>query len=315
MRSEKLYEAFSYIDDLYLDIAETFPKASAHTDEEHYHFSAKRTLTLLLAAIICISLLTVTALASGWIGGLFNLLKEKLPQDEALFGAAAQANIDAVPEIIQIPQLDLSQFVLLEEYFDGETILIGYDVNIDLPDPAVGIEPAPELMTNIKDGTKMTEISWQGDEPWLAVPATENAVRYHLPADAAEMDRMLKGTLSNENYQKAWDILLRHGYVCIAVRDAWIGDHLLINGVDTVEAYLESNAYADRTEYTTELGYCIRLEPLPEDIRDKDHVTVTLNIKSSVSYWYLSLNGEGRIYYDDSSITTDPVSFEIERIQ
>lgn len=312
MKSQKLFEAFSYIDDRYLDIADTSQKETATM--KHKHITARKALTYLLAAAICISLLAVTAVAAGWIPSLFATLKEMYPQDEELFEAAAQANTDSVPEIIELPQLDLSQFVLLEQYFDGETILIGYDLDIDLPEPAVGFEPSEDLLEKIKMGTKMTEISWSQQESWHAEPTTENAAKYNLPADGAEMDRMLKGTLSKEAYQRAWELIQQQGYVCIAVRNAWIGDHLLINGVDTVEAYLESNAYADRTEYTSELGHCIRLEPLPEDIRVQEQITVTLNVKSSVSYWYLDLNGEGRIFFDDSSIATDAISFELERI-
>ena len=145
-------------------------------------------------------------------------------------------------------------------------------------------------------------------------PATENAKEHNLSGDSAEMDRMLKATLSETAYQKVWELMEKQGYVCIAVRNAWIGDHILINGVDTVEAYMESNAYADRTEYTSDLGYCIRLEPLPEDVRNQKQVTVTLNVRSSVQYWYMDLDGEGRVYYDDSSITTDPVSFELKKV-
>lgn len=312
MNVKQLYEAIGMVDDRYLDIVDTSEKET--TSMKRKHITTKKTLTYLLAAVICISLLAITAVAAGWIPGLFSNLKEKYPQDEELFEAAAQANADAVPEIIQIPQLDLSQFVLLEQYFDGETILIGYDVDIELPEPAVGIVPSADLLEKIRTGTKMTEMAWSLEEPWHTEPVTENAMKHSLPTDGSEMDRMLKGTLSDEAYQKAWGLIQQQGYVCIAVRNAWIGDHLLINGVDTVEAYLESNAYADRTDYTSELGYCIRLEPLPDEIRNQEMITVTLNVKSSVEYWYLDLSGEGRIYFDNSSISTDPISFEIEKV-
>lgn len=307
----ELYEAFSCVDDKYLDIAEA-PFVSRQSSR---HFTLRRAITVAIAAAICVSILAITATAAGWIPGLFNTLKELYPQDEELFEAAAQANSDAVPEIIEIPQLDLSQFVLLEQYFDDNTILIGYDTDIDLPEPAVGIEPDAELLRKIKNGTSISDISWSDQEAWHTEPATENAIKYMLSTDGTEMDRMLKATLSESSYQKAWELMEKQGYVCIAVRDAWIGDHIFINGVDTVEAYMESNAYADRTDYTSDLGYCIRLEPLPEDVRKQEQVTVTLNVRSSVQYWYIDMDGEGRIYFDDNSITTDPISFELEKVE
>lgn len=313
MKHDKLYEAFNYIDDWYLDMVDAPQKENICMKKETKHFTARRTFTLILAAALCISLLTITAAAAGWIPGLFKALKEKYPQDDKLFEAAAQANSDSVPEVFDIPQLDLSKFVLLEQYFDGHTILVGYDLDIILPDPVVGFEPGTELLSKIKNGTKMTEIVWSGNESWLDSPDTENAIIHNLSADAAEMDRMLRGTLSETAYQKVWKRLTDQGHVCIAVRTAWLGDHILINGVDTVEAYLESNAYADRTDYTSDLGNCIRLEPVPEDIGSQDSVSVTLNVRSSVDYWYMDLEGAGRIYYNGDVISSEDITFEIDK--
>lgn len=315
MKAKKLYEAFGYIDDWYLDVVDAPQKETTEMKKETRHISARRTLTLILAAALCISILAVTAMAAGWIPGLFNALKEKYPQDEELFEAAAQANSASVPEIFVIPQLDLSQFVLLEQFFDGETILIGYNLDIILPEPTVGVEPNSDLMEKIKNGYPITSTAWSEQQSWQIQPVTDNAIKYELAADASEMDSMLKGTLSEDAYQKVWDHMENQGYVCIAVRDAWLGDHILINGVDTIEAFMESNAYADRTEYTSDIGNCIRLESLPEDVRNKDRITITLNVRSSVNYWYMDLDGNGRIYYDDSSILSDQISFELNRVE
>ena len=72
MNSKQLFEAFSYIDDRYLDIADASVK-------EEKHLSWRRLTTIALAAALCISLLTVTAMATGWIPGFFASLKEKYP--------------------------------------------------------------------------------------------------------------------------------------------------------------------------------------------------------------------------------------------
>lgn len=312
MKSKKLYEAFSYIDDRYLDIVDT-PLNKTTDINSKKHISTRKLITYALAAAICISILTVTAAAAGWIPELFLALKEQYPQDEELFDAAIQANTNYAPEIIDLPQLDLSKFVLLEQYFDDDTILIGYNLDIILPEPVVGITPHGELLEFIKNGTPMTSIVWSENESWHTTANTENASKYGLALDAAEMDRMLKSTLSESDYQKVWKLMETQGFVCIAQRNAWLGDHILINGVDTVEAYLESDAYADRTDYTSELGNCIRLEPLPDDVRTQKTITITLNVRSSIEYWYMDLNGNGRIYHDTSNIATDPVSFELKK--
>lgn len=313
MNGKGLFEAFSYVEDRYLDMVDDPEKETNMMKRKPVIL--RKAVAVLVAAVICVSLLSVTAFAAGWVPGFFNALKERFPQDAELFEAAGQANADAIPEILEIPNLDLSQFVLLEQYFDGETILIGYNLDIVLPDPAIGIEPDTELMKEIQNSSPITTTSWSDSEHWLAEPDTDNAIKYNLSTDAAEMDRMLKGTLSAADYQKTWELMEKQGYVCIAVRDAWLGDHIWINGVDTVEAYMESNAYSDRTDYTTELGNCIRLEPLPEDVRMQDQISVTLNVRSSVNYWYMTIDGEGRIYYDNSSMTSDNISFELQKVK
>lgn len=309
MNSRKLFEAFSYIDDRYLDISDI----TEHKSYSKSHVSFKR-LTIALAAVLCISLLTATAVATGWFPGLFDALKKKYPHDAELFEAAAQANTDAVPEITDIPAMDLSKFVLLERYFDGKTILIGYDLDLVVADPMVGIEPDEALLKKIKKSTRMSSIGWDAEEPWMDEDSEGYGVKYNFTQDGYSMDKMLKGTLSPEEYEKAWDILDETGWVCVAIRNAAISDHVLINGYDPIDLYdPETNAFGSRTDYTEEMGTCLRLEPLPENIRNLESVNVTLKINSAVQYWYLDMMGNGRVYYDSSTRESKDVTFEIER--
>lgn len=310
MNSKQLFEAFSYIDDRYLDIAEA-PKQNTQNPNRR---SWKRITTIALAAALSVSLLAVSAMASGWIPGFFASLKEKYPQDADLFEAAAQANTDAIPEITDIPSMDLSKFVLLERYFDGETILIGYDLDLVVSDPVVGFEPEEALLKKIKKSTRMSSIGWDTRKPWMDDDSEGYGVKYNFKQYGYSMDKMLKGTLSPEDYETAWDILEEKGYVCVAIRDAYISDHFLINGYDPMDLYdPETNAYGSRTEYTQEMGTCLRLEPLPQEIQELDSVNVTLKINSTVEYWYLDMTGNGRVYYDSSTQESKEVTFEIER--
>jgi len=313
MTGRELYEAIGQIDEKYLDMVDS-PVKEVEASIERKQITVRRTLTYLLAAAIAVSLLMVTAAAAGWLPGLFASLKEKYPADKELFEAAAQANTDAEPEFREIPQLDLSKFILLERYFDGENILIGYDLDRILPDPVVGVVADEALLRSIRKGVRCSSIGWDGPQPWFEEPATENAIKYDLSQDAFTMDRMLKSTLTDAEYEKAWNLMEENGYVCVAVRDVWVADHVLVNGVDTVEAYLsDGTSYSNRTEYTTEHGNCIRLEPLPEELKNLDTVTVTVDVRSSIQYWYMDRNGEGRVYSDGSSVESTPMSFELER--
>lgn len=312
MSGKELYNALQYVDDRYLDIGDDFRKES---DKMKVNHSLKRkTLMGLLAAVISISLLAATAVATGWIPGIFEELWTRLPEeDRDLFEAAAEANTDAVPEIAEIPQLDLSKLVLLERYYDGETILLGYDLEKILPEPVI-VQPEEELLKEIKQGHRVSQIGWGSEQPWMERAADGYAVQHNFREDGYLMDRMLKGALSEEDYEQAWKLMEQQGYVCIAVWDVYIGDHIQVNGHDTFEAYdPETNPYAGQTEYSAEQGVCLRLEPLPEEGRNQEKVTVTLKVKSSMEYWYLDMYGNGRVYFDSSNTKSEEVSFELER--
>ena len=309
MNSKMLYDAIGCVDDRYLDIADGILAMP-----ETKPLCTRKLLTGLLAAVICTSLLAATALATGWIPGLFRSLKEKYPQDALLFSAAAEANTEAVPEIAVIPEMDLSKFVLLERYFDGETILLGYDLEKILPEPVVGIEPGEGLLREIRNGHRMSQVGWDSEQAWMEEQDPGYAAQYNFKQDGYLMDRMLKGTLSPDAYERAWDIMEDKGYVCIAVRDIYIGDHILINGKDLMDAYIQQDSsYNAITDYETELGSCIRLEPIPEEYREQERLTVTFDVRSTLQYWYLDMDGNGRIYYDSSKRESKEVSFGLER--
>lgn len=313
MKGKVLFDAFGYIDDRYLDIADAPRKELYKMKSEKEGTIKRKAFTVLLAAAICVSLLAVTAVAAGWVPGIFAQLQEQIPEEQELFAAAAEANTEAVPEVREIPELDLSKLVLLERYYDGETILLGYDLEKVLPE-AVIVQPEEELLKEIKRGNRVSQIGRDSEQPWAERAADGYAVQHNFREDGYLMDRMLKGALSEEDYEQAWKLMEQQGYVCIAVWDIYIGDHVLVNGHDTFEAYdSETNPYAGQTEYSAEQGVCLRLEPLPEEGRNQDKVTVTLKVKSTMQYWYLDMYGNGRIYFDSSNTKSEEVSFELER--
>ncbi len=307
MSGKQIFEALNEVDDRYLSIAEDFRKESNVMKKSNG--IKRKSLTVLLAAVICISMLAVTAMATGWIPGIFKELKEENPWDAELFEAAAQANTEIIPEIVEIPKMDASKFVLLEKYYDGETILMGYDLDVLIPEPVVGFQPDEMLMRKIKRGTKASDIGWGSAQEWQKADSIEKAKKYNLSESTFAMEKMMKGTLPEEEYEKAWQLLETQGWVCVVTQDAWIGDHILLNGHEYFD--LDTNPDGLRTDYVTEYGDCIRLEVLPEAVRNQDTITVTMKVKTGVQYWYMDLEGNGRVYYGSGE--TEEISFELNR--
>lgn len=311
MKGKVLFDAFGYIDDRYLDIADAPRKELIKMKYENGHTIKRKTFTVLLAAAICVSLLAITAVAEGWIPGIFKTLQEEYPAEQNLFEAAADANSEAVPESVDIPQLDYSSFTLFERYYDGETILLGYDLDVILPEAAVCYDMDSVLLEKIKNGTAFSEISWEEEQAWDSLQDSENAMKYNLTGGARALDRMYQAALSPEAYEEAWRLLVENGYVCMVTYDAWIGDHILVNGADMMET-IDPDNWTLRTEYETEEGECIKLNPLPEAGQNQESVTVTLNIKSCKMYWYMDL--EGNAFYSSGDHETEVMDFLLENV-
>ncbi len=309
MNGRELYEALNEVEDQYLEIVDTLERETTEMKSKKKQVYTRKAVTILIAATLCVSILAMTAIATGWVPGIFRTLQENNPWDKSLFEAAAKVNTEITPEYAEIPQFDMSKFVLQEKYYDGQTILLGYNMDLILPEPAVGIHPDQEQMRKIKKGTSLSQVGWATPKDWMGEPVTENTKKYHLSQDAFVMEQMMKATLSEENYERAWQLLETQGWVCITTHNVYVGDHILVNGQEYYDP--DTNPDGVRTEYETEYGSCIRLESLPAETQDQEFITVTLPLNASLQYWYMDLEGNGWTCWE--SRETEPISFVLER--
>ena len=305
MKEKQLWDAFGAIDERYLEIAE---EATA----PQRRISLRRTAGLILAAAICLSLLAVTAVAAGWVPSIFELLQEQFPQ-ETVYAQAAQASQTQIPEVVELPKMDASKFVLSQSYYDGQTILLGYNLEEMLPEPVVGYQVDEDLLREIKG----TSQSFEGidrktyEEIFGSLP--EYVQEHSMKRDTLAMEGELRQILSPEAYEKMWKLLLQNGSVCVVTQDLFVGDHKLVNGVDTIAAMADNPGAIGMTDMYTEAGTCIYLNPLPEAAQNQSSVTVELKVKSGFQYWYLELEGHG--YWAYAPNQEQIVSFTLENVQ
>ena len=314
MTGRELYEAFTYVEDSYLDIADAPEKEQT---EMKKRYSGRRMFTVLVAAVICVSILAVTAMAAGWIPNIFAAVKPDRKDDAQVLEAAIQATQKQEAETVTIPEIDFTQFILYERYYDGKSILLGYDLSKVIPETIVGYQPDNELLSQIKaipqwqqgchpdQKDDVLETNYKNgyitEELYLGAldSRTEYAKKYNLDKYyQILMDRELKETLSQEQYETFWNILLKEGSCCVAIpSDPWIGDRILINGTDFSEFIGPNLPGSFRSDYKTDVGDCIVLDPIPDAARNLDTVEVELSLKSSWRYWYMELNGDVYDYY------------------
>lgn len=331
MKSKQLYEAFSYIDDRYLDIVD-YPLKETTDMNSKKHISTRKLITYALAAAICISILTVTAAAAGWIPNIFAAVKPVRIEDAEILDAAMQATQKQEVETITVPEIDFTQFSLYERYYDGESILLGYDLSKFMPEIVVGYQPDEELLEQIKmipqwkqachpeqeddiletnyANGYITEEVYQG----TLDSRTEYAKQYELDKYwQITMDRVMKETLSDEQYEEFWKILLEDGSCCVAIpSEPWVGDRILVNGIDFSEFIGPDLPGNFRSDYKTDVGYCIVLDPIPESTRKLDSIEVELSLKSGWHYWYMELDGDVYDYYVQNP--TYKATFTLENV-
>lgn len=276
MKNEKLLDAFNYVEDQYLAMEEN-PKKRV--------LPLKKRAVLLIAAVICVSLLTVTAVAQDWIPSVFQYLKEQNPEDAPLYEAADRANLGKPSEPVELPEMKEASLVVKQKYYDGETILFGLDLQAVAGEPAIGFQPDAELLK---------EIRVRGNS-WSMPPAYEEAQidGYFLyPRYAGCMAWRLQQKLTPEQFEAVKVQMEQTGHCCVVFQSVNFGDHILVNGVDMMETYdIVDNPYIGITEDRTPVGQAIRLNPLPEAAQNQEQVTVELPISSSYDYWYLEADG------------------------
>lgn len=295
MNGKNLFRALEYVDDRYLDMVDA--AAQEATDMKQKHFSGKKTILYILAAAICVSLLTVTAAAAGWIPGIFAAAQPKAtPQDAPVLEAAQRIPQPQTPETAEFTEADYTKFTLFQRYYDGKSVALGYDLSGVMPgETVVGFTPEDTLKQEIlqrpdnqfwceryglTDDTVDQYLEagvWTREEyDQRLAGRSEYAKKYDLRGNSQiYMDDQLRALLTDGEYKKFWKILGETGSCCVAIpMKPYVGDHILLNGADEP---------ADRGDYTTEEGECLVLNNLPAAAQDQPSITVGLKFKSGWS--------------------------------
>lgn len=317
MNGKNLFRALEYVDDRYLDMVDVATQEA--TDMKQKHFSGRKTILYILAAAICVSLLTVTAAAAGWIPNIFAAAQPKAtPRDEPVLEAAQSATQSQTPETVEFAEADYTKFTLFQSYYDGKSIALGYDLSGVMPaGTVVGFTPEDALKQEIlqrpdnqfwceryglTDDTADQYLEsgvWTREEyDQRLAGRSEYAKKYDLRRDSQiYMDDQLHALLTDGEYEEFWEILGETGSCCVAIpMKPYVGDHILLNGADEP---------ADRGDYTTEEGECLVLNNLPAAAQNQPSITVGLKFKSGWSYYYMELSGTSyRLYVPNPDYVT-----------
>ncbi len=328
MNGKELFAAFSYVEDKYLDMVDASEKEN--TDMNNRHVTLRRAVTVLIAAAISVSLLAITAMAAGWIPNIFASVKPYRNADADILEAAISATLPQNIETVVVPEIDFTQFTLYERYYNGESILLGFDLSKVMPEPIVGnlrdeallakIKAMPEYMHTPAEGKindtldLYLEIGFitQEDYDFMLQNRSENAKKHDLRKYwQITMDWQMQEELTPEQYETFWNTLEETRSCCVAIpAEPWVGDKILVNGSNFSEFIGPGLPGNFRSDYTTEVGDCIILDPIPEITRNLDSVDVELTLRSGWYYWYMELDGDVYSHFESNEPYTSVFTIE-----
>ena len=271
---------------------------------------------LLIAAVVALLLaLGVSAYAAGWLAPIFHKMQGMTPDTEqkALYEAAEQAVIDQeqTPETVTLPAFDNSKITLSERYYDGNTLLLGVNLEEVVPGMTVGYTPDDALLAKIDNVAFFHDV--HGDDNLDALLAegmerslyeeyldhrTDYAKEYDLRnLSAITLDWMLKEKLSAEEYEAAWKLLRETGRLCVVDSEVYIGDHITLDdGTDLGPAGQQNMDSGDTSANSGNIF--IEASSLPEAAQNRDALHINLNVKNARTYYSMTLGGPAYFYYE-----------------
>ena len=283
---------------------------------------------LLIAAVVALLFaLGVSAYAAGWLAPIFHKMQGMTPDPErqALYEAAEQAVNDQkqTPETVTLPAFDNSKITLSERYYDGNTLLLGVNLEEVVPGMTVGYTPDDALLAKIdnvaffydvKGNDDLDVLLAEGMERSLYKEYLDNRTDYAKEYDlrhlsAITLDWMLKEKLSAEEYEAAWKLLRETGHLCVVDSEVYIGDHIVLD--DGTDIGMVGQQNVDSDDVSAHSGNIfIEASSLPEAARSRDALRINLRIKNARTYYSMTLGGPAYFYYEAVDEVQVPFTLE-----
>ena len=321
MKRETISLMLNSVDDDYISEAAVFcPESIQESPERIVHMKKKRILTFALAAALVLALGAV-AYAAGWFAPIFHSIRYNVPEVEdrkpgneeyyaelegknAVMEAAEQYMNEQqpAPETVSVPELDNCEITLLERYYDGNTLALGFHLESDAP-LFVAVydneEEIREKATTIAFVDSVENDNIDAQEPVaydeIMASRSDNAIEHGLcHVSSIVLDSMLFHDLSLEEYEAAWAHLLETGHLCIVRNDLYVSDHILLeDGTDLGQTY-SVPVYEGLAVQSGNVFF--EAPELPDAARGLDRLPFQVNVRIVRSFYYMELDGSTWYY-------------------
>lgn len=287
---------------------------------------------IILVAAIISGIICVTAFAAEIFPSIFGQLNRKYAeiaadcpsaQEEAdLYKRAAAVNETFEAEYVPLPELDESQIVIGETYYDGPNFLIAYRLDQTAVPAQFGFGPDSESFVDMNHGGYFCENRCDSFEEQLEcgcltqelydeyVARAESyglGFLHHYSALSAvwKMQRYL----SEEEYDRAIRVLRETGHVGVVMREMHVGDGILVEGADRLKPNKNGELYDEEVTEYGRVIYCnVFDEILPEKYKGRDTLTLTLTVRASDQYVYIDRDTGGWMKAESAGEILVPVT-------
>ncbi len=245
-------------------------------DNADAHRCPGKVTTILIAAVITVSLLTGAAFATGTAQSVFSTMIGWYRGDDATKYEVIDELSNKEEVSVTIPQMEDSLLTLSQSYYDGKQLMLGYTLNAHVKPAKFDFGPEHENLDKL-------------------VPVeTETTV----------VNLSLEDKLTADEYAQFMQTLEETGSAGVIFYDIYVSDHVLLEDGEDIGPY-------DYTELPNGV-YMEFITPLAEAAQNQAELSIFFKVKCTP--WYYYQNSEGAYYYcaaDESEIVL--IEFTIPR--
>lgn len=332
MNTMDFLKAINDIDDDLIQSSAEILEQEDNMDKRNFLKGGRTISKLILVAAIMAGILGMTAYAAEAFPSIFGQLNRKYAematecssaQEEAnLYERAAAVNETFEAEYVALPELDESQIVIGETYYDGPNFLIAYRLDQTVIPAQFGFGPENEKFKDLHHFRGFSEEIPDSFEECLETGlwtqevydeqvATAKALGLDFIHHISALDTIysMQENLTAEEYARAIKELKETGHVGVVARDIYIGDHILVEGEDCLSPNKEGILFGEeKTEYGNVISCNVFDEILPEKFKEQDSLTLSLKVKGSDIYMYIDQDTGGMTSYQPAGEILVPVT-------
>lgn len=288
---------------------------------------------IVLIAAVFAGLIGVTAMATAYFPSLFRKVQHGeagqyaiLSGMEEILDKAVAANETFSPEVISLPQLNSSQIVIGETYFDDKHFLIAYRLDETAVPAQFGFGPNSENFEKLQKTTRYDEEGTDTFEGYIAKGWNPEGQIEEMKAilDEAGLGFIhhvstfnslfgeLKRYLTDSEWNRVCEELKKNGHVGVVYREMHISDGIRLEDGE----YLRPNSNGELWDICpTDEGNIIMCDVLddilPDAFKGQDTLTLILNVSATNQYFYIDVENGAKKFGE--SVGSLPVSVTMTR--